>query len=293
MGIFDPAPILFVFYDGVLNLVVWCGASSLDQDSGIDLIGKDTNHRLGTPLTVGTCLKGGLIIDAGRALMFRRGQNATGVQLVRYDHRAHSLNLPSENIPDNFPGHFIYDELRLIIRGPQVSIGSVVGDKFSVSSPALKVASHLDRNITAVRIVEEILNRNDQAVAGRKVQAVEVIVDRDEAHTELGKDLLNITACIDILSSKSGQVLHNDAVDLTRLHSLHHFLKLWPLKIRARVAVVTEFRDQLDVRLLCYKPLDDGTLAGNTVALRFICGKRKVAVFLRESKVVGGFIYHV
>ena len=120
-----------------------------------------------------------------------------------------------------------------------------------------------------------------------------MVVYSNEPHAELRKNLFNIAPRINVIAAKARKIFDDDAVDFTGFDSLHHFLKLRPLKVCPSIAVIAELSDQFNVWLPDCKTLDDCSLAGNAVALHLIPGKRKVAIFLRESKVLGGFVNRI
>ena len=50
---------------------------------------------------------------------------------------------------------------------------------------------------------EEIFYRDDQTVSRRVVQRVDVVIDRNKANTQLGKNFLNILSRVNIIAAEA------------------------------------------------------------------------------------------
>ena len=153
-----------------------------------------------------------------------------------------------------------------------------------------QIAADLDGNIAAVRVVDEVFEGNDKAVTGAVCRkTIVMIVDGNKTNAFSRKQLLNVLSGVDILTTETRQIFYDNAVDLAAFHGLHHLLEVWPVKICSGVAIVYILGNQFNVRAFADEGVDQISLTGYTVALPFSGRKREVAIFLRQSKVVGGF----
>ena len=80
------------------------------------------------------------------------------------------------------------------------------------------------------------------------------------------KDTAHIAASLNILSTKTGKVFDNDAVDLSFHDVIHHFLKSRTVKDNPTVPIVYLFGNQLDFRVTAHEIFDQLSLIADTVA---------------------------
>ena len=73
-------------------------------------------------------------------------------------------------------------------------------------------------------------------------KAVVIVVDRNEADTEKRKNMLQIVAHFNVVTTKTGKVFDYDTSDFTELGKLNHSLKIWTGEVRAGETVVTELQ---------------------------------------------------
>ena len=94
--------------------------------------------------------------------------------------------------------------------------------------------------VTANKLkIKDILERNDKLVRSVfSTETVIVVVDGNEPHAQKGKYLLDVFACVQIISSKAQKIFHNDAVGSSGLYILQHLLETRTIKIGACETVV-------------------------------------------------------
>ena len=87
-----------------------------------------------------------------------------------------------------------------------VTIHCIPTDELALAPLHIQLATHLDGNIPAVRIVQQILKRNHNAVriAALGVRIVIVVVDGDEANPHHGKNLFQILSHLNVVTAKPG-----------------------------------------------------------------------------------------
>ena len=68
-----------------------------------------------------------------------------------------------------------------------------------------------------------------------------MIVHGDVPYAKERENSLNQVARLKIVSSKSGQVFRDNAIDLPIPRGFHHFLKCRPLEIRPRITIIDVF----------------------------------------------------
>ena len=77
------------------------------------------------------------------------------------------------------------------------------------------MAPYLHGNIPAVRIIDEVLERDDHVIPILPVQAVVTVIDSNEPHPQHGENLLNVPPGLNIVPAEPGQVLYDHAVNRT------------------------------------------------------------------------------
>ena len=104
-------------------------------------------------------------------------------------------------------------------------------------------------NVTAVRIIHQVLERNHDVVTS-VLKAVYMVIDCNKAHPKSWEQPFNVLARINILTSEAGQVLHHHAVNNAPLYIFHHQLKLGTLEIGTGIPVVHPLRHDFNIFLV-------------------------------------------
>ncbi len=155
-----------------------------------------------------------------------------------------------------------------IVLGFQIAVGSTRTDELSVLHGLPLLRLDLAPNVQSVCFVYHVPQRDDDTGMGvLRVGGVEVFVDRNEADAADTEILLNVVAGVDGVSSQTGKVFDNDAVDFPIGHILHHFLKGGAVKDDAAVAIVHLEGHYLYVGVALNEILNELALVGNAVAL--------------------------
>ena len=114
-----------------------------------------------------------------------------------------------------------------------------------------------------------------------RVGGVEVFVDRNEADAADAEILLDVIAGVDGVPPQTGEVFHNDAVDVTGLNIREHLLKARTVEVCPRRAVVDVGIVHADLRVLLQ-------IAGNNHLLGFNGYAVRVGILHRKADVDRG-----
>ena len=93
-------------------------------------------------------------------------------------------------------------------------------------------------NISCILLIKDIFNGQKHIIG--LSPAVNPIGYRDKTNAYIRKNTLQISAGINIIPSKSGQILYNDAINLTRVDISHHPLEARTIKVRAGISIIYE-----------------------------------------------------
>ena len=97
---------------------------------------------------------------------------------------------------------------------------------------------------------------------------VEVFIDRNEADAADTEILLYVVASVNGVSAQTGEVFHNDAVDVTGLNIREHLLKARTVEVCPRRAVVDVGIVHADLRVLLQIAGNNHLLGFNGYAVR-------------------------
>ena len=114
-----------------------------------------------------------------------------------------------------------------------------------------------------------------------RVSGVEVFVDRNKADVADAEILLDVVAGVDGVPSQTGEVFHNDAVDVTGLNIREHLLKARTVEVCPGRAVVDVGIVHADLRVLLQ-------IAGNNHLLGFNGYAVRVGILHRKADVDRG-----
>ena len=106
-----------------------------------------------------------------------------------------------------------------IVLGFQIAVGSTRPDELAVLHGLPLLRSDLSPDVQSVGFVYHVPQRdNDTGMGVLRVGGVEVFVDRNKADAADAEILLDVVAGVDGVSPQTGEVFHNDAVDVTGLN---------------------------------------------------------------------------
>ena len=110
---------------------------------------------------------------------------------------------------------------------------------------------------------------------------VEVFIDRNKADVADAEILLDVIAGVDGVPSQTGEVFHNDAVDMTGFNIREHLLKARTVEVCPGRAVVNIGIVHADLRVLLQ-------IAGNNHLLGFNGYAVRVGILHRKADVDRG-----
>ena len=110
-------------------------------------------------------------------------------------------------------------KLVAIVLGFQIAVGSTRPDELAVLHGLPLLRSDLSPNVQSVGFVYHVPQRNDDTGMGvLRGDGIEVFIDRNKADVADAEILLNVVAGVDGVPPQTGEVFHNDAVDVTSLN---------------------------------------------------------------------------
>ena len=112
-----------------------------------------------------------------------------------------------------------------------------------------------------------------------------MVCNRNEPHPRRRKYLLQIPSGFYVLPAKTGKILHNDEVDLSRFHILYHLLKGRPQEIGTGIAVIHILLIDMDIFPAFQEIMDEPLLVGDAVALLTAAPVAYIPVLFGKAQV--------
>ena len=204
IGNSDPAGFFNIpnFFDFVIDLL----PPALHHRSSVDFIFQNPQHLNRLPLCMSASFEPTVIIQAAQPFVLAGSQHVLAVQLLGNRLCAHSFQFSAVNRADNICCILVYHQTVFVPFVFAVAVDCITADELTFAPFHVQLAAHLDGNIPAVGIVQQILERNYNAVriAALGVRIVIVIVDGDEANPHHGKNLFQILSHLNVITTKSG-----------------------------------------------------------------------------------------
>ena len=286
MVILDDSPFLPRLFHQFFDLIVGGRHLALLQDANINRVFEDAQDHTGTP---GGFLLGsefGGIAHSQSSLVVQGRRDTHYIEPVRNIPRANPIQFPFENVPHYIGSIIIYHQAVLVLRILQIPENSKRANEISAFAFDFKLAPNLDRGIPAICLVYEIFEWNDQFIGFHiSVFAVIVVVDSDKAHTQKGKDTLDVFSRFQVVPAKPGQVLDHDAVDFSSLNFVHHCLKSRTVKVGTGITVIHFHAALPKLRVTAQIVTDQVFLPRDTVALLL------VPIFPRQADIAASIPY--
>ena len=135
----------------------------------------------------------------------------------------------------------------LILIGFAVSIACKSAQILSVSALDTKLRSQFSGQLTAIGLIDQILDRDQDIVALAVVVAIHIVVDGNEADALIGKNHFKVSARLDILSSKTGEILYNHAINLSRANCVQNSTKTGAIIVRPGIAIIVLLQHEFNV----------------------------------------------
>ena len=271
MGIVHDYPVPHRHVHFLFGAIVQSPCLSLNQFSDIDLVVQNTVHRLGRPRRLIALAEMQAQLCTALQLSCSRGRHLFRIQSVCDALIIHATDLPAENILHCFRYQFVYDQLGMIAGVLLVSIGCKTSHKIAAFPLDRKLALDLDGNIPAVGIVEQIPHRDHDGIAGLPRRLTVIVVchsNQPDPHDR--ENTFQITSHFNVISSKAGQIFHQNTIDGPLLQFPEQVLERRPFKVRAGVTIVHKLIHNTQFRVVCGIGFKQGALVCNTVALCLI-----------------------
>ena len=194
----------------------------------------------------------------------------------------------AKDAPDHLCRFRICQEAVFVLRVFHKSIGSKRAEKQPLCRPLAFCVLDLGGKFPAVQVIDQGFERGIQAVDVRLPGAVKTIVDGNKPDAEERKNPADIVSNGQIVASKSGQVFHQDALDLACFDLLHHAGEIRPLKILSAPAVITEFQHVSAGKLRVAADIvrQQPALVGNALGL-FLSGILEIIILTGYAKIHG------
>ena len=152
-------------------------------------------------------------------LVVAGGKNACFVQPHGNGIQASALGSPAEHPLHHNGGNGVDDKLVAIVLGFQIAVGSTRPDELAVLHGLPLLRSDLSPNVQSVGFVYHVPQRNDDTGMGvLRGDGIEVFIDRNKADITDAEILFDVVAGVDGVPTQTGEVFHNDAVDVTSLN---------------------------------------------------------------------------
>ena len=252
----------------------------LNEISGVDLGAENNADCSGLPLAAAEqILMGDLALHL---LVVAGGKNACFVQPHGDGIEASALGGPTEHPLHHDGGNGVDDKLVAIVLRFQITVRSTRTDEFAVFHGLPLLRPDLAPNVQSVGFVYHVPQRDDDTGMGIfRVGGVEIFIDRNKADVADAEILLDVIAGVDGVPSQTGEVFHNDAVDVTGFNIREHLLKARTVEVCPRRSVVDVGIVHADLRILLQ-------IAGNNHLLGFNGYAVRVGILHRKADVDRG-----
>ena len=271
MGVVHDCPVPHRHVHFLFRTIIQSPGLSLHQFSGIDLIVQDAVHRLGRPRRLIALAEVQAQLCTALQLSRSWGRYLSCIQPVCDALIAHTADLPAKNTLYIFCCQFVYDQLGMIAGVLLVSIGCKTSHKIAALPLYLKLTLDFDGNIPTVGIVEQIPHWDHDGIAGLPRRLTVIAIrhcNQPDPHDR--ENTFQITPHFNVISSKAGQLFHQNTVDGPLLQFPKQPLERRPFKVRAGVAIVHKLIHDAQFRVVCSIGFQQGALVCNTVALCLI-----------------------
>ena len=152
-------------------------------------------------------------------LVVAGGKNACFVQPHGNGIQASALGSPAEHPLHHNGGNRVDDKLVAIVLGFQIIVRSTRTDELAVLHGLPLLCPDLSPNVQSVGFVYHVPQRNDDTGMGILWGGgVEVFIDRNKADITDAEILFDVVAGVNGVPPQTGEVFHNDAVDVTSLN---------------------------------------------------------------------------
>ena len=204
IGNSDPAG--FFHIPNLLDFVIDLLPPALHHRPSVDFIFQNPKHLNRLPLRMSASLEPTMVIQTAQPFVLAGGQHILAVQLFGNRLCAHTFQFSAVDRTDNICCILVYHQTVFVPFIFAVAVDCIATDELSFAPFHVQLAAHLDGNIPAVGIVQQILKRNHNAVriAALGVRIVIVVIDGDEANPHHRENLFQIFSHLDVITTKTG-----------------------------------------------------------------------------------------
>ena len=204
--------------------------------------------------------------------VLHRGQDAHLIEPCGNPSDGNAVLIHGKDHLHIFADCFIHNELILVLRRFPVPVGSERADELSALLLDFQTASDFHGYVLAVRIVNQVLERDHKGVglwiAGQTVIGV---VDGNEANAELREDFLKIPPSVNVVSGKTAEILDHNAVNRSLAQRVLKLPEIRTIEGNPAVPVIYErVAYEFQIVMLGNVVLADCPLAGYGIAFDFV-----------------------
>ena len=277
MGPFHDGPFAFVRQRHLLAAVGHALVLALHHISDIDLVGEDGFHGVNGPGSSfrAVFIMGDETFTAVTDFEVSRRHDLHGVETLCDPAGGHAFLIPVKDPPDDFRLLLIDHQLVTVVGVLLITEGRIVAGKLPALALHGQGTLDFDGKLPDVVVVDNISKGdNGAAVASRVLHAVQIVQDGNHPDTLLGKIVLHEPAQLRVITTQSGIVFEDDAVDFPALNVPQQILIAGTVKIAACIPVVRIDRHGQNLFALITQVLNmlliDAVLILDAVALRFV-----------------------
>ena len=206
MHIWNSDPAGFFHIPNLFDFVIDFLPPALHHRPGVDFIFQNPKYLNRLPLRMSASFEATVIVQTAQPFVLAGGQHILAVQLFGNRLCAHSFQFSAVDRTNNIRCIIVYYQPILISFIFAITIDCIAADELSFAPFHVQLAAHLDGNIPAVRIVQQILkwNHNVVRIAALSVRIIIVVIDGDEANPHHREDLFQILSHLNVVTAKSG-----------------------------------------------------------------------------------------
>ena len=273
VGAFYPDPVFFRHSAALLDFIADGGVFSLNHVADVHFVSQDPPHGAVRPKTVAFFARGMAVAQPLAPFVGGGVGDAHGIELFRDAHDAAPMDEIFENHPHDGRGFLIDDQLMMIVRVLEITVGGKAPDKFTLLAVDVQRSPDIDRGGGGHGFVDHIGNTHGNELGGGihiARRGIQTIVDGNEPHPVADKYIVEILPALGSISAEPGQILHDHTVDMACVDILHHPLEARAVKIGAAPAVIDVGVIDDNIRPELEMLLEDLPLVGNGVGLRLV-----------------------
>ena len=167
MRIFNLDPLGFILALHDADFVVGSAALALSQNADINLVGENTLDGFVCPFCGIAGFEDGIELHTGGMLVFHWGQDAHLVQTLCNAPNGEAVLVHGKDHLHIFADRFIHDELVFVLRRFHVAVRRERADELTALLLDFQTASDFHGDVLAVRIVNQVFERDDKGVGLR------------------------------------------------------------------------------------------------------------------------------